>query len=207
MIPLLVDFSKKKVAIFGGGDVGARKAAFFAREGSVIVYSRSFSPTLMELPVTRVTIDLEEITDEKLLSLLGGIFCAVAATPDPKLNNRIGEACRRKNILFNNAEGEQGDFLIPSVVRGEHFILAISTEGASPAIPRFIREHLEETFPHLDRMVSVQERLRAYLRECQPDPEARREILWNVLKDRDVWAALQKGETYTWSLIAGRYLA
>jgi precorrin-2 dehydrogenase/sirohydrochlorin ferrochelatase len=206
MIPLLVDFSQKKVAIFGGGDVGARKAAFFAQEGSVVVYSRSFSPAFRDLPVTRITIDLDGISDEKLLPLLEGIFCAIAATSDPALNNRIGEACRRKGILFNNAEGEQGDFLIPSVVKGEHFILAVSTGGASPAVSRFIREHLEEAFPHLDRMVRVQERLRAYLRECQPDQQARREILWNVLKDRDVWAALQRGETYTWSLIAGRYL-
>lgn len=207
MIPLLVDFSQKKVAIFGGGDVGARKAAFFAKEGSVVVYSRSFSPALLDLPVTRITIDLEGIPDEKLLSLLEGIFCAVAATSDPDLNNRIGETCRRKGILFNNAEGERGDFLVPSVVRGENFLLAVSTGGSSPAVSRFIREHLEETLPHLDRMVAVQERLRAYLREYQPDPEARKEILWNVLKDREVWAALQRGETYTWSLIAGRYLA
>ncbi|MCQ8894712.1 MAG: bifunctional precorrin-2 dehydrogenase/sirohydrochlorin ferrochelatase [Methanolinea sp.] len=206
MIPLLVDFSQKKVAIFGGGDVGARKAAFFAQEGSVVVYSRSFSPALIDLPVTRITIELDGIPDEKLLSLLEGIFCAVAATSDPDLNNRIGDACRRRGILFNNAEGERGDFLIPSVVKGEHFLLAVSTAGASPAVSRFIREHLEETLPYLDRMVSVQERLRAYLRECQPDPQVRRDILWNVLKDKEVWAALPRGETGAWSLIARRYL-
>lgn len=207
MIPLLVDFSQKKIAIFGGGDVGSRKAAFFAQEGSVIVYSRSFSSAMMNLPVTRITIDLDEIPDEKLSSLLEGIFCAVAATSDPNLNNRIGKVCRRKSILFNNADGEKGDFLIPSVVKGEHFLLAVSTGGASPAVSRFIRMHLEETLPYLDRMIIIQERLRAYLQDYQPDPQVRKEILWNILKDRDVWAALPKGEPYTWSLIARRYLA
>jgi len=206
MIPLLVDFSQKKVAIFGGGDVGARKAAFFAPEATVVVYSRSFSPALVDLPVTRVTVELDGIPDETLSSLLEGVFCAVAATPDARLNNRIGEACRRAGVLFNNAEGESGDIFIPSVVRGEHFLLAVSTAGASPAVSRFLREHLEETLPHLDQMISIQEQLRGYLREFQPDASARREIVWKVLKDRDVWAALSRGDTYAWSLIAERYL-
>ncbi|MEM2123863.1 MAG: bifunctional precorrin-2 dehydrogenase/sirohydrochlorin ferrochelatase [Methanolinea sp.] len=206
MVPLLVDFTGKKVAIFGGGEVGARKAAFFSPEARVVVYSRSFSPALLELPVERVETDLGTLTDESLYSLLEGAFCAVAATPDPVLNNRIGDACRRKNVLFNNAEGETGDILVPSVVRGKNFVLAVSTAGSSPAISRFIREHLEETFPHLDRMVELQERLRRYLREFVPDPSARREILWKVLKDPDVWNAIPRGEAYTWSLIAVRYL-
>ncbi len=206
MIPLLVDFSQKKVAIFGGGDVGARKAAFFAPEADVVVYSRSFSPAFGDLPVEKVGVDLDAIPDGTLSSLLEGVFCAVAATSSAEINNRIGAACRERGILFDNAAGEQGDILIPSVVRGENFLIAVSTRGASPAVSRFIREHLEASLPHLDRMIALQERLRAYLRECQPDVAARKEILQNVLSDRDVWAALGKGETYTWSLIAGRYL-
>ena len=206
MIPLLVDFSQKKVAIFGGGDVGARKAAFFAPEATVVVYSRSFSPALVDLPVTRVTIELDGVPGETLSSLLEGAFCAVAATPDAGLNNRIGEACRKAGVLFNNAEGEKGDIIIPSVMRGEHFLLAVSTKGASPAVSRFLREHLEETLPNLDRMIGMQEQLRGYLREFQPDASARKDIVWKVLKDRDVWAALPRGEAYAWSLIAERYL-
>lgn len=206
MVPLLVDFTGKKVAIFGGGDVGARKAAFFSPEARVVVYSRSFVPALVEMPVERVAVELDALDDETLNTLLDSAFCAVAATPDPDLNNRIGDACRRRKILFNNAEGEMGDFLVPSVARGRNYIVAVSTAGSSPAVSRFLREHLEEAFPYLDRMVELQERLRKYLREFVPDPSARREILWNVLKDPDVWNAIPRGETYTWSLVARRYL-
>ena len=44
MIPLMIDLAGKKVVIFGGGEVGARKARFFAPEAEVTVISRSFSP-------------------------------------------------------------------------------------------------------------------------------------------------------------------
>ncbi|HOT02635.1 MAG TPA: bifunctional precorrin-2 dehydrogenase/sirohydrochlorin ferrochelatase [Methanolinea sp.] len=206
MIPLLVEFSKKTVVIFGGGDVGARKAAYFAPEAKVHVYSRSFSPAFSGLDVEKELIDLHGAGDERLPSLLKGAFLAVAATPDRELNNRIGELCQERGILFNNAEGISGDLLIPSVVKGERFLLAVSTGGSSPAISRFLREFLEKSLPDLDRMIALQERLRAYLKECQPDTEARKDVLWKVLMDREVWRALHAGETAAWSLIARRYL-
>ena len=37
MIPLIIDFSGKRVVIFGGGEVGARKAAYFCEETEVTV--------------------------------------------------------------------------------------------------------------------------------------------------------------------------
>ncbi len=46
MIPLLVDLSARCVLICGGGEVAARKAAFFLPEAEVTVVSRSFSSTL-----------------------------------------------------------------------------------------------------------------------------------------------------------------
>ena len=92
------------------------------------------------------------------------------------------------------------------MVKGERFLLAVSTGGSSPAISRFLREFLEKSLPDLDRMIALQERLRAYLKECQPDTEARKDVLWKVLMDREVWRALHAGETAAWSLIARRYL-
>lgn len=206
MIPLLVDFSKKTVVIFGGGEVGARKAAYFAPEARVRVYSRSFSPAFSGLNIGRETIELHGAGDTRLPSLLQGAFLAIAATPDRELNNRIGKLCHERGILFNNAEGDAGDLLIPSVVKGERFLLAISTGGSSPAVSRFLREFVQKSLPDLDRMIALQERLRAYLKECQPDADARKDVVWKVLMDSDVWVALHGGEIAAWSLVARRYL-
>lgn len=207
MVPLLLDLSGALVVIFGGGDVGARKAAFFAGEARTRVYSRSFSPRFGEIDAECVHVDLSGMEDAGLASLLKGAAMAVAATPDPALNNRIGALCREQGILFNNAEGEPGDVLIPSVVRGKNYLLAISTLGASPGVSRFLRRHLEETLPGLDAMIALQERLRSSLREVQPDGEKRRELVTAVLQDRDVWRAVEKNRDDAWMLVRERYLA
>jgi precorrin-2 dehydrogenase len=206
MIPLMLDLAGKKVVIFGGGDVGARKARFFSHDAEVTVISRSFSPHFDDIPVNRLTRDLTGIDDRGLDQLLEGSFIAIAATPDRVLNDRIGKRCRERSIFFNNASGETGDLLIPSVIRGNHFLLAITTGGSSPALSRFLREYLESAFPNLDHMVALQERFRSYLQKTVPDAETRKEILWKVLYDSEVWDALGKGEELAWEMVTERYL-
>jgi len=206
MIPLMLNFSGKKVVIFGGGDVGARKAGFFCPEAEVTVFSRSFSSRFSGMGATLVETDFSGVSDEALLQLLTGAFLAVAATPDPALNGRIGALCRAQGILFNNARGERGDVLIPSVVRGGNFILSISTGGKSPAVTRYLREYLQSSLPCLDRMIGLQERLRLFLVETEPAIQKRSAVLSGVLHDQEVWAALAEGEDAAWNLVERRYL-
>ncbi len=206
MIPLMVDLQKRTVVIFGGGTVGARKARYFGKEARLKIISRNFGPGLSGIPAERITRDLSGVTDEELKRYLDGAYIAIAATPDPGLNNRIGRLCSELGILFNNARGEKGDLLIPSVTGGEHYLLAISTGGSSPAVSRYIREYLEKNRPGLDNMVLLQERLREYLAKNEDDEEMRKNVLWNVLSDEDIWQALSSGDDRAWDLSVERYL-
>lgn len=207
MIPLMIDLSGRHVVIFGGGAVGARKAAFFAREARVTVISRSFLPALHSPGIERVEAECAGMDEAGLRALIGDAFLVVAATSDPGLNGRIGRAARSAGALFNNADGEAGDVLVPSVVRGERYLLAISTGGASPAIPRFLREHLEAAFPHLDAMIGVQARLRDDLKEGVGSQEERQQILRAVLHDPEAWSCLTSGEDVAYQRIRERYIS
>jgi len=207
MIPLMVDLKGRTVLIFGGGEVGTRKAAFFGHEADVTVLSRSFSPELETMAVRRQKVDLSGITDAGLQGLLSGAFLAVAATPDQELNERIGRICRRRGVLFNNASGEQGDVLVPSVVRGRNYTIAISTSGKSPAIPRYLRLMIEKDYAALDAMIELQAELRTGLKETEPSQERRTEILWEVLSDKEVWAALAADPIRAKQMVMERYLS
>jgi len=206
MIPLMLDLSGRIVRIFGGGEVGARKAAFFAGEATVQVFSRSFSTRFSSLQVMTRVLDIEPLDDGALGDLIRGAFLVVAATSSADQNNRIGRICRTLGVLFNNADGEQGDLLLPAVTRGDHYLIAVSTDGSSPAVARFVRETIEREMPNLDRMVLLQRGVRAALRSASLSSGERRAILSAILRDPEVNRALEQGVDRASAVVQARYL-
>jgi precorrin-2 dehydrogenase/sirohydrochlorin ferrochelatase len=206
MIPLFVDCSGRRVVIFGGGAVAARKAGYFADQARVLVVSRSFVHKIGTLPVTKKSMDIAAAADEKISSLIGNAFLVIGALSDPVQNNRIGKLCKKNGILFNNADGDKGTVILPAVSSGKNFTIAISTGGSSPAVSRFIREHLEKDLPELDAMIGLQRRLLEGLKKKVPDQARRNEILRRVLDDPAVWKLLKKDPDTAWENVSARYL-
>jgi precorrin-2 dehydrogenase/sirohydrochlorin ferrochelatase len=206
MIPLFVDCSGRRIVIFGGGAVAARKAVYFAGQAQVLVVSRSFSEKMAGLPVEHKTRDVKDEADCVVEELIAGAFLVIGALSDPVQNNRIGKICRRAGILFNNADGDKGDVQLPAVSRAEHYTLAISTDGSSPAVSRYIREYLELELPALDAMIVLQERLRKKLRSVEPDQTRRMQVLREVLDDPSIWKQLESDPDTAWEIVSRRYL-
>jgi len=206
MIPLFVDCSGRQVIIFGGGEVAYRKVIFFLREAGVTVVSRSFGKKIAALAIRRVEKDVSQISEEEIDTLIDSAFLVVAALSDPDLNNRIGRHCRAKGILFNNADGIPGDVIIPSVTTAENYTLAITTRGSSPAISRFIREHLEAEFPAMDAMIALQSELREKLKGTEPVQGRRNDILREILQDREIWDLLEENLASARERVLGRYI-
>lgn len=206
MIPLFVDCSGKRIVIFGGGEVASRKAAYFSGEADVLVVSRSFSHKMSILPVERKMLETGRVSDEVLNGIIDRAFLVIGALSDPVQNNRIKNLCMAREILFNNVDGEAGDVIIPSVTGGENYLLAISTKGNSPAVSRFIREHLETQFPALDDMVALQRDLRAQLKHTEPSQSRRNAILWEVLNDREIWKNLKNDPARARQQVKEKYL-
>jgi precorrin-2 dehydrogenase/sirohydrochlorin ferrochelatase len=206
MIPLFVDCSGKRIVIFGGGEVASRKAAYFSGEADVLVVSRSFSHKMSILPVERQMLEAGRVSDEVLNGIIDRAFLVIGALSDPVQNNRIKNLCIAREILFNNADGEAGNVIIPSVTGGENYLLAISTKGNSPAVSRFIREHLEIRFPALDDMIALQRDLRAQLKHTEPSQSRRNAILWEVLNDHELWKTLKNDPARAHQQVKERYL-
>jgi precorrin-2 dehydrogenase/sirohydrochlorin ferrochelatase len=206
MIPLFIDCSGRRVVIFGGGTVAARKAAYFAPEARVLVVSRSFVQKMGTLQVEKKCVDIQDASEATLAGMVRDAFLVIGALSDTAENNRIGRLCKKKGIPFNNANGEAGDVILPAISGGEHYTLAISTGGSSPAVSRFIREHLEEELPGLDAMIVLQRRLREELKKTEPDQARRNGILRRVLDDKSVWGILMTDPDKAWETVSSRYL-
>jgi len=206
MIPLFVDCSGKRIVIFGGGEVAARKAARFMAEADVTLISRSFSEKCLALPVKKQVLDVSTVTDDKIESIIRHTFLVITALSDTLQNHRIGQICSKHQVLFNNADGEEGDVMIPATTGGRCYTIAISTHGMSPAISRFLRQDLERRYPSLDAMIELQGRLREQMKTTNLPQDRRSEILWQVLHDQEIWTSLGRSPEDAWQTVQRGYL-
>lgn len=186
--PLFIDFTGKKVVIFGGGDVGERKAAYFAG-AEVLVVSREFSPGLRAMPGVRLV--SSDVTAAAVPGLIKGAFLVVAATGDTALNREIVQIAGKAGIMVNSAGGGSDVILPAKIVQGD-IMIAISTGGQSPAMARYLRQRLEESLgSELSDMVRLQSELREALKKKIKSQEERERLLWQVLEDRAIWEAIK----------------
>lgn len=187
MLPLVLDLREKRVVVFGGGDVGLRKAKYFEDEADVVVVSREFHPGFDSLRVRRIKGEAMDHVHE----LVDGSDIVIAATDDESLNLTICDIAKENGKLYNQAHGV-GNFLIPSVVNKGSYLVAISTMGRSPALSRFIRERLDsELEDELESMVQLLQELRSELKATVNDQEDREKILLSVLDDEETWKLLE----------------
>lgn len=137
--PAFIDLRNKSVVVIGGGSVAERKVRSLIKAGAHV---RVISP--------EVTNGLAKLRDREVLKHtkrtytrgdLSKAFIVIAATSSPEVNKKIAdEADCLVNVINIPSEG---NFIVPSLVRQGALTIAISTEGASPAISKAIRKEIE----------------------------------------------------------------
>jgi uroporphyrin-III C-methyltransferase / precorrin-2 dehydrogenase / sirohydrochlorin ferrochelatase len=153
-LPVFHDVIGASVLVVGAGAVGTRKIEALLEGGArVTVVAKEFSPAVEEramrgdLTTLRGTFHPDQMREAELVFV---------ATPDRALNRRVSAEARRRRIPVNVADSpEECTFLLPAVVRGDEFTVAISTGGKNPgaakALREFLEEHREEISVRLER--------------------------------------------------------
>lgn len=185
MFPILLDLAGKRVVVIGGGAVGTRKAlALLTANAHVFV----IDPRVLQcLPAEAVHICEAYQTQH----LDGAALVFACATP--AVNAQVTSDARSRGLWVNTASSpDEGDFILPAVVRRGAFTLAVSTGGASPALARRVRERLEiEYDAAFGEWVQVLANVRAEVLTHVPDEDRRRELL-NAFAD---WSWLERLRT------------
>ena len=197
LLPLLLNMDKRRVVVFGGGEVGHRKASLFSKYCHVDVVSRSFVPELKALEGAGGAVQLVvvyELDEQGIERHVKGASLVVAATDDDVLNMRIAELAHVHGALVNSVH-DVLDVVVPSIIELEGAVVAISTRGASPAMSKFLRLKLEEAIEsavpsQLPLMVRLQQELRELLKAEVSDQHERARLLWSVLENDGVWEGL-----------------
>ncbi|MDO9518112.1 MAG: bifunctional precorrin-2 dehydrogenase/sirohydrochlorin ferrochelatase [Methanosarcinaceae archaeon] len=196
LLPLMIDLSGRQVVIIGGGSVGERKAILFSKYADTTVVSAGFTTKLEEMKdagkLNLVQADLGSLPDYKIAELISDAFLVIPATNNIQLNNRIVEIARKSDILINKVDSV-GDVVVPSVITRGKLTIGISTLGSSPALSKYTRKKIEQVItPQYADMIRLQDEIRTYLKQYVPDQEDRKDILWKILDNEDVWNALSE---------------
>jgi len=176
--------------IFGGGAVGERKARLFSQHARVTVASQDFSPGLIEMAkdgsIELFRASLPSGADD----LLRDAFIAIPATSDPDLNIELDERAKGLGVLVNRVDGV-GEVVVPSVIKRDPVLVAISTFGESPALSKLLRERIEEVLGEgYADMARILGEMRGVLKERVPEQAERRRILLEIISDEGVWRLL-----------------
>jgi precorrin-2 dehydrogenase/sirohydrochlorin ferrochelatase len=222
MIPLYHDLTDETVLVFGGGPVGARKAAGFAGEADVVVVSPAFDDALLDdailddaspaaTPSRSDTAAAEPSPPIRLVraapdpeAVRGWIdrvspALVVAATDDRAVNAAAESAALDAGILVNRTDvsggRDAGSVVVPATVDDGPVSVAISTGGTSPALSKALRQRIEAEIAGAGEMATLSGELRRELADRGIDPETRRAALRRVVRSEGVWKGLQKGRS------------
>ena len=127
--------------VVGAGQVAQRKIMTLVNEGAnVIVVSPLLTPELEGLLGKQA---FTWVKDYYHADYLEGSFLVIAATNDRAVNARIASDCRARQLLVNVIDSrEESSFTVNSMHRQGDLMIAVSTNGISPAMAKSIRKDI-----------------------------------------------------------------
>jgi siroheme synthase-like protein len=187
LFPTFLKLRGRRVVVVGGGPVAASKLSSLRAAGAdVVVVAPDVCEAIQSAGVATRRKSFEPVD-------LDGAWFVVAAAP-PEVNRRVAEEADRRQIFVNAVDDpSNASAYLGGVVRRDGVTLAISTDGAAPALAGLLREALDWMLPRdLARWQVRARELRASWRARQVPMEARRPELLEALNA--LYEARRSGE-------------
>ena len=205
LFPIFLSLTDELCTVVGGGEVAARKVASLLAAGATV---RMIAPQLSEAARSLLgQAKLTHLAREYQVGDLRGSTLAFAATDAPRVNAAVYREASQSGIPVNVADNPaQCTFFLPAKLQRGPIAIAISTQGASPALARQLRERIETAVPAAyGRLAQLLGRLRPELaaRVTSSEERARR---WRQVLDGKVLALLEAGREHEAEALARRVL-
>jgi siroheme synthase-like protein len=141
LFPVFLKLQGRRVVVVGGGPVAAAKLAALQSAGADLVV---VAPEVCgEIRSAGVTIFQKRFEPADL----DDAWFVVAAAP-PDVNRRVAEEAERRHVFVNAVDDPaNASVYLGGVVRRDGVTLAISTDGAAPALAGLLREALDVMLP------------------------------------------------------------
>ena len=182
--PVFLDLHDMLVLVVGGGRIGARKAEGLAAAGARV-----------RLVATHVSehVDVTTIHDVRARAFepldLDGVRLVVTATGDERVDAAISAEARARRIWTNAADQPVDcEFILPAIARRGRVTIAVSTDGASPALARELRNVIDDVLT--DDIGVLAETLAAERAAVQASGASTEDIDWTERVRRGIAEAL-----------------
>jgi uroporphyrin-III C-methyltransferase/precorrin-2 dehydrogenase/sirohydrochlorin ferrochelatase len=176
LFPVFLKLDGRRVLLVGGGRVASEKLRALVEAGArVTVVAPSIADEIAAMPVgiTRRPFAPQDLN--------GVWFVVAAATPD--VNREVASCAEQRGIFVNAVDDiRNASAYLGGVLRRDGVTVAVSTDGAAPALAGLLREGLDALLPRdLDAWVSCAVDTRAqWLADGVPMPQ-RRPLLLDAL--------------------------
>jgi precorrin-2 dehydrogenase / sirohydrochlorin ferrochelatase len=170
--PVFLNLDDVVVLVVGGGRIGARKADGLVAAGALVrlvaieVSDHVDRTTILD--VREKPFDPNDLDDVRLV---------VTATGDFDVDQAIASTARARGIWTNAADQPVDcEFILPAIARAGRVTGAISTDGASPALARYLRDRLAEILD--DRVAEIADILAVERKAIQAGGGSTEDIDW-----------------------------
>ena len=182
--PVILDVHDVAVLVVGGGRIGARKAEGLAAAGALVtVVAIEASEHLRGIEIVEVRERAFEPAD------LDGVRLVVTATGDADVDAAVSATARERGIWTNAADQPTDcDFILPAIARTGRVTVAVSSDGASPALARELRNLIAELLT--DELGALAEELAAERLAVQRGGASTEDIDWTARVRAGIAAAI-----------------
>lgn len=138
--PVVLDLRDVSVLVVGAGPIAARKVQGLHGAGAQVrVVAMVVSAALDRTTVAELRERPYEPDD------LDGVRLVITATGDPVVDARVAADADARGIWVNAADQPADcSFILPAIARRGRLSIAVSTDGASPALARRLRDRAGE---------------------------------------------------------------
>jgi len=179
--PAMLRLDGRPVLVVGAGPIAARKVEALLESGATVtVVAPDVDP---EIDAWAEAGAVRLLRSEVAIEHLDGVWLVISATGVPEVDRWLAAECERRRIFINAVDRpEDCSFYVPSIVRDDPILIAISTDGNSPALAGYLRRTLGAALPPgVGRLAALLGRYRERARAELPSAAARHRFFTGLL--------------------------
>lgn len=179
--PIHLKVEGLKVLLVGGGALAFEKLErLVLYDADVTIVSPKLSPKVAAIVLEN---DVRHLVESYCKDHIGTNRIIYAAADD-ETNARIYDDTRKLPVLLNTVDAPDFcDFIMPSVVQGDHFTLSVSTGGKAAGLSKQMREQLEQYLGKEDDILLQLDKIRDVFKRKYVTFNERRDRLREILEE------------------------